>query len=187
MKKLILVLMVISCSAVMAQQAANANRALHVEVDPIAYALKGYSVHGIYQVNKFSFDAGIFGIQPPEGYTGNKGFREKMNGAGIKTHYHFSGVKGWFTGLSAGYVVMDVKHKASGSSDKVKSVDIAADAGYRFFFWKDQEGNPTGLYLMPWVSVGYEVYHEKVNIIEKEYKQQPVSFFPTVHIGYRFK
>lgn len=187
MKKLILLLLVMNSSVILAQQTANINRTFHVEVDPIAYALKGYSVHVIYQVNKFSFDAGIFGIQPPEGFTGNKGFLEKMNGAGIKAHYHFSGIKGWFTGLSAGYSSMDIKHKASGSSDTGKSVGIGADAGYRFFFWKDQNGRPTGLYLMPWVSIGYDVYQEKINIIEKEYKQQPVSFFPTIHIGYRFK
>jgi hypothetical protein len=65
-------------------------------------------------------------------------------------------------------------------------VGIGVDAGYRFFFWKDQNGSPAGLYLMPWVSIGYDVYQEKINIIEKDYKQQPVSLFPTVHIGYRF-
>jgi len=187
MKKLILVLMVASSSIVVAQQTTTINRAFHIEVDPIAYVLKGYSVHAIYQVNKFSFDAGIFGIQPPAGFTGNKGFLEKINGVGVKAHYHFSGIKGWFTGISAGYANMNVKHKASGSSDTGKSADISGDIGYRFFFWKDQNGNPTGLYLMPWVSIGYAVYQEKINIIEKEYKQQPITFFPTVHIGYRFK
>ena len=186
MKKSIFILILIS-TRIWAQEANHVENAFHLEVDPIAYALKGYSVHAIYQVNKLSFDVGIFGIEAPVGFTGNKGFREKMDGAGIKVHYHFSGIKGWFTGISAGYSNMDIKHKASGEVDKGKAVGIGADVGYRFFFWKDQAGKHTGLYLMPWVSVGYDVYQQKIDIAEKEYKQQPVTFFPTVHIGYRFK
>src|SRR5688572_28371349 len=120
MKKLILVLMVVS-GTVMGQQTQQKDRAFHVEIDPIAYALKGYSVHALYQVDKLSFDLGVFGIQPPDGYTGNKGFREKMNGVGVKAHYHFSGIKGWYTGFSANYSNLDVRHKASGARDEGKS------------------------------------------------------------------
>lgn len=185
MKKLILVLMV-AASNVMAQSPVK-NRALHLEIDPIAYALSGYSFHAIYQVDKISFDAGIFGIEAPEGFTGNKGFRERMTGAGVKAHYHFNGVKGWFTGISAGYSHLNIKHKQSGGKDTGASVGVGIDVGYRFFFWKDDAGDPTGLYIAPWVSVDYAVYQDKVNIAEKEYRQHPVGYFPTLHIGYRFR
>jgi hypothetical protein len=84
MKKAIITMMLVSLSLVLLAQENERKSRFELEIDPIAYVLNGYSVHGIYVFNKTRFDIGVFGIEQPEGFDGNDGFKVKIQGVGAK-------------------------------------------------------------------------------------------------------
>jgi len=160
-----------------------------VETDPIAYALKGYSLHGVYQpIGRWSYDVGIFGIQEPEGFSGNKGFDVSHRGVGVKAHYHFQGnsTRGFYVGGGTGYAFIQAKHRQSETEASGLAVSVGPHIGYRLFLFKQRESPGKGLYLTPWVSIDYQVYRKKMEFENADFKQNRWSYFPTVHIGYRF-
>ncbi|MFC0186133.1 hypothetical protein SAMN04515674_12362 [Pseudarcicella hirudinis] len=160
-----------------------------VEVDPVAYILKGYSLHGIYQpFSNWSFDLGVFGIEEPEGYSGNSGFRVTHKGFGVKAHYHFNGktTRGLYTGFSFGYSRTEAVYKQSGESAGGHGLGFGPHIGYRFFLNKPKEGIQRGLYITPWVGVDYSLPAEKIDFEKQKYQESRWTFFPTVHFGYRF-
>lgn len=188
MKKVLLLLSAPArITAVQAQTSAPSRpRTWEVEVDPIAYLLKGYSVHGIYQPGRWRFDAGLFGIRAPESFHGNKGYTSDMRGYGLNAHYLIRGAKGLYTGVGTGHSRIIARHRDTGATDTGHSVGVGAEVGYRIFLQKREDGSPTGFYLSPWVSVNYDVHYDKIRFADLAYKQSNWGFFPTVHVGYRF-
>lgn len=157
-----------------------------VEVDPIAYLMNGHSVHAIYQYGRFRFDAGSYGIEVPEGFQQNDGFKLKNEGFGVKANYLLQGVNGFYSGLGIGYSDLEATDKQTGERRTGNSIGIGVDLGYRLFFKKEKDGDRNGLYLTPWVGINYNFFPDQIKFTSKEYKQEPLEFFPTVHIGYRF-
>ena len=186
MKKLFTLLMFLSIATTrLCAQNEKAN-SLGIEIDPIAYILKGYSIHGVYQpIGKWSFDAGIFGIEEPEFYLDNNRFTVSHKGFGAKVHYHLrENTKGFYVGLGSDYARTKAvlkENKAAASGD---AWNAGFHAGYRFFMFKNNGGK--GLYLTPWVSLNYQLLSDKLNFEQADFKQNKLSVFPTVHVGYRF-
>jgi hypothetical protein len=81
-----------------------------VEADPIAYILNGYSLHGVFVSHRIRTDLGVFGIQQPEGYGGNRGFQVYSKGVGMKVNYLLGNKHKWFSGLGFGYSHNNVQH-----------------------------------------------------------------------------
>jgi hypothetical protein len=167
-------------------QTEKPNRTFEMEIDPIAYLLKGYSFHGIYQPGRMRFDAGIFGIQIPESFHGNKGFAVLTQGFGLKAHYLVTGTRGLFTGIGIGYTSSRAKHQETGVTNTGHGLGIGPEIGYRFFVQKPKNGVIKGLYFSPWMSFGYNFITDKIQFQNFIYNQKKWEFFPTVHIGYRF-
>lgn len=160
-----------------------------LELDPIAYVLKGYSFHGILQPSpRISFDVGIFGIEEPEGFSGNEGFTIQQRGFGIKANYHFQEgtTRGLYTGFNIGYATADATHKASRATANGNNITVGAQLGYRFFLSKPKDGIQKGLYIVPWFSYGYVINTKEVVFSNLAYDNSNWLFFPTVHFGYRF-
>ncbi len=57
---------------------------------------------------------------------------------------------------------------------------LGVRAGYRSFI------GSRGLYLAPWVGIGYNVNGDPVHVDGAEFERRAVSVFPTIHIGWRF-
>lgn len=187
MKKFCFIILL--CSHQLLAQETTFKTNYSIELDPIAYVLKGYSFHGIIQPSShISFDLGIFGIEEPEGFSGNDGFKIRQNGFGIKANYHFleGTTRGLYTGLNIGYATVDATHNTSLAVANGNNITIGAQMGYRFFFHKPQEGIQKGLYLVPWFSYGYVVHTKAVKFTNLQYDNSNWLFFPTIHIGYRF-
>jgi hypothetical protein len=157
-----------------------------IEVDPIAYALDGHSLHVIYHTGRWRFDAGSYGIKVPEGLQANKGYRLRNEGFGVKANYLLQGLNGFYTGIGIGYSDLEATFKETGEKKKGNSIGAGVNVGYRVFINKEKEGNRKGLYLTPWVGINYNFYPKEIEFSNREYKQEAVEFFPTVHIGYRF-
>jgi hypothetical protein len=135
MKKFCFIILL--CSHQLLAQETTFKTNYSIELDPIAYVLKGYSFHGIIQPSShISFDLGIFGIEEPEGFSGNDGFKIRQNGFGIKANYHFleGTTRGLYTGLNIGYATVYATHNTSLAVANGNNITIGAQMGYRFSF-----------------------------------------------------
>ena len=99
MKKIILLLLLTGAGILPLSAQTNNPIRFEVEADPIAYALQGYSFHGILVINRLRIDGGIFGIAQPEGYSGNDGFHTYSSGYGLKVNYLLNKKETLFAGF----------------------------------------------------------------------------------------
>jgi len=156
------------------------------EADPIAYGLKGYSVHGLIWFENWTADAGFFGAQPPEAYHGNNGFNVRMTGFGLKLMRTVTSVPGLYTGIGSGVITTKAEFRKTGERKSGQSIGIGPMVGYRYFFSGTTGETHSGFYLAPWVSVDYNFHFKKVRFAGEKFSQQVWTVFPTVHVGYLF-
>lgn len=180
---LLLLLLTIACSG-FAQNKQQLSYTRELEVDPIAYAMKGYSVHLVQNLRRFRIDAGVFGIEQPAAITGNKGFSTMTRGFGVKLNYLLQGVRGFYTGVDAGYAANSVREIATGAADKGHNLSFGAHAGYRWFLFAQHKNMLSGLYITPWAGMSYNYVYDAVSL--RSYKEGNIGYFATVHIGFRF-
>lgn len=159
---------------------------VEVEVDPIAYALSGYSLHGILVYKQVRLDAGVFGIKQPDGYSGNKGFSTYTSGYGLKVNYLFGANKSWFSGVGFGYSNNEVTHQATQQEHQQSVIGVGLHVGYRWFMFKQQPSLIKNLYLAPWTSFDFNHSNRNIVVPNQTYTQPRFSIFPTVHLGYKF-
>jgi outer membrane protein assembly factor BamA len=181
---IVVLLLCLEALCVQGQEATGTSR-FEVEVDPIAYALNGYSFHGIYVNNRIRADLGVFGIRQPDGFGGNDGYRVRTQGFGLKVNYLLNQQETWFAGIGAGLSNNEICNLKTDEKQTEKVLGVGVHLGYRWFLFKKSEGFLRNLYLAPWFSLDYNHVDNATSF--PDYEQQPVSIFPTVHIGYRFR
>ncbi|MEO7049822.1 MAG: hypothetical protein ABI091_31245, partial [Ferruginibacter sp.] len=99
-------------------------KTFELEVDPLAYVLNGYSVHGSYNYNHFKYDVGFYGIQVPTELDNNKNFTTKSIGFGLKVAYLFKYVNGFYIAFDGDFLQNDVTAKKTGEKDKGHNVGL---------------------------------------------------------------
>lgn len=159
---------------------------LELEVDPIAYALNGYSFHAIVVKNRVRTDLGVFGIEQPEGYSGNNGYHIKSKGVGMKVNYLVDAKQHWFAGIGFGYANNQVRLNETGETVQQGVASVGVHAGYRWFMFPQKSNALRNLYVTPWMSIDYNTTTNRIKFEDSGYKQKSFTLFPTVHIGYRF-
>jgi hypothetical protein len=103
-----------------------------------------------------------------------------MRGAGVKVDYLGPRIDGWFVGAEGGYMRNRYRREGEPGVAERDVIGVGLRGGYR------QPIGGRGLYLAPWVGVGYSFDGEEVRIGGEEFARSPVTVFPTVHIGWRF-
>lgn len=151
-----------------------------IEVDPIAYALNGYSLHIARVLGSTRLDVGVFGADVPKAFHGNDGWSSSIRGAGIKWDYVGSDSDGLFVGLDGGYMRNKYTWEAADQSAERDVVGLGVRGGYRLPIGR------SGLYLAPWVGVSYNLAGDDVQLDGERFDRNPVEVFPTIHIGWRF-
>jgi len=182
---LLVLLLTLFTVQVYSQSTAPMNGHFELEVDPIAYLLKGYSLHIGYQKNKFRYDVGIFGVETPKWISSNKDFKERSNGFGLKMDYVGAKTKGWFVGLETDYSLINTTYESNGHKESGEELGLGIRSGYRFLFGKSKNNNK-GFYLVPWIGFDKIFNTSKPNFTEATYKLETFRIFPTVHFGWRF-
>ena len=157
-----------------------------IEIDPIAYVLKGYSAHGIYQHNHYRYDLGVFGIEQPESYHGNKGYSLMSLGFGTKVTYLIKGIPGFYTGLGSGIAFHEAQNTTTNEKADGASASIGVILGYRLFFKNVKSPDLKGFYITPWASFDYNYHFRKIDFANYDFEMKTFSIFPTIHLGYRF-
>jgi len=158
------------------------------ELDPIAYALNGYSVHIGLSYDRVRFDIGAFGIDVPGFLHGQDGFDASNNGFGFKLQYFlFStkrgplhGQQGLFVGVQTDLGKLVVEREHSGAAARRTQRAIAVQTGYRIHLFGQ-------FYMTPWIAVGYEFEAPKIHIENATYESSHLQVFPTIHLGYQFR
>ncbi|MFA7326358.1 MAG: hypothetical protein CVV25_01980 [Ignavibacteriae bacterium HGW-Ignavibacteriae-4] len=185
MKNIVFALLFISTFLNVLAQKNPEDSNFEVEIDPIAFALQGYSFHGIYLNSRIRTDLGVFGIMQPVGFNGNEGFQIKTQGVGVKVNYLLTENETWFTGIGLGYSTNRINLLESSEVQNQKIIGIGAHLGYRWFMFENASNALRNLYLAPWFSIDYNIPINDVSFETKNYNQQIISFFPTIHIGYK--
>ena len=158
----------------------HAHGQVEVEVDPIAYALNGYSGHIAYGFDPLRISLGGFGADQPEFFHGNEGWEARSRGITMKVDYLLPKLGGYFVGLDATYSWNDYTLKSTNETQSQNALGLGVRTGYRFTFKK------TGFYMVPWFSVSYPFNTEEVVISGEKFESSRVLVFPTIHLGWQF-
>jgi hypothetical protein len=157
-----------------------ASAQVEVEADPIAYGLSGFSLHLAGIFGGYRFSVGTFGIDVPRFLHGNEGWSATMRGAGVKADLLGGRIDGFFVGADANYYRMSYALDEPAATAKRNEYSVGLRGGYRLPIRR------SGLYLAPWVGVGYNFGDGDLVIGDQTFEHSPVTLFPTVHFGWRF-
>lgn len=156
------------------------NSGFDIDVDPIAYTLNGFSVHGGYINGAYRFDIGFFGIDLPEWLHGNKEFEASFVGAGWKVDRFFKNLpEGLFAGIEGNISRMNVTHIKSDQDQDHIGYTLGIRSGYR---WNTGLGK---LFLTPWVGLGYNLNAKDITIDGNTFEASPLQPFLTLHLGWK--
>lgn len=158
---------------------------LEIEVDPLAYILKGYSFHSALIFSRMRYSFGIVGIKQPDFFLNNDAFSVYTTELDFKTDYLFSGIKGFFAGVQLTYGkdkvgLTDEKHR-----EDIWSATMGIRVGYRLMFGK-RENQYKGFYISPWLAWLYTPDAKTVQRGREMYRQPKWFPFPALHLGWRF-
>ncbi|MBX3157843.1 MAG: hypothetical protein KF773_17880 [Deltaproteobacteria bacterium] len=152
-----------------------------VEIDPTAYILSGNSIHAGLASGHWRVDLGNFGIAIPRAIHGNDDFDVSATGYGVKLEYFARARRtGWFAGIDAGYIRTHARLRGTDLAGDDASLSTGIHAGYRISL-------PANLYVTPWIGVGYSFGSDDIAVGNARFAAIPVTIFPAVHLGYRFR
>lgn len=163
----------------------NPKPRLEIETDPLAYLLRGYSVHAAITYGGLRTSVGTYGIQTPDFLKGNDAFYVFTSGFDFKTDYRFGSVNGFYAGIQTTYSRDRIGLKGVTDREDLWGLNIGVRGGYRFMFGK-LENQYRGFYITPWVALMYNPSAKTVQWGTAEYKQASWVPFPTIHLGWRF-
>jgi hypothetical protein len=151
-----------------------------VEVDPLAYAAGGHSVHVGLGRGRVRFDLGAFAADIPEWLHGNDGFDARFDGFGAKLDVFLrESWSGPFAGVEAGLLGTTLR-SPDGGHDFDRRLQVGGRAGWRIPL-------PAGFYATPWIGVGYAIGAGDRRVGAYVYEESPWVIFPTLHVGYRIR
>jgi hypothetical protein len=151
-----------------------------VELDPLAYAAGGHSVHVGLGRGRVRVDLGAFAADIPEWLQQVDGFDVRSDGFGMKLDVFLQeDWSGPFAGVEAGLLGTTLRSPA-GDHDFDRSLLVGGRAG-----WRIPLG--AGFYATPWLGVDYAIGAGDRNVGAYRYEQSPWVLFPTLHVGYRVR
>ena len=159
------------------------SHALEIEVDPLAFALKGYSFHVIFPFENSRIDSGFFGLELPEN-SKNEYYTVRFDGYGLKWDYIGNSIEGMFFGVEAARSMVTLQYDRPNDGLSLQETTRQMTTygfriGYRF--------GKEGFYISPWLGISKaDLSGAPVKLSGSEYRQEEIVLFPTVHIGYRF-
>jgi hypothetical protein len=152
-----------------------------VELDPVAYALDGSSIHVGLGWRRFRLDLGNFAMAMPRIVHGNEGFDVSFYGYGAKLQWFpRSEQRGPFVGIDAAAIRARIDRRDMDAGARQLLGVVGAHLGYRIAL-------PAGFYATPWIGVGYQLGARDVTLGGATYEASPLTVFPAVHLGYRFR
>jgi hypothetical protein len=151
-----------------------------IEIDPLAYIFKGFSVHAGYQVERIRYDLGIFGLEEPEALHKQENFRHRGIGAGVKADYLFKSYEGVFVGISISSALHTYTYLPSNTDTQRFGLTSSIRTGYRFMIGRH-------FTIVPWGDVGYSLNNpDPVTVNDETFATDRFKYFLTIHLGWKF-
>lgn len=151
---------------------------LDVEIDPLAWALGGHSVHAGARWGRLRVDLGAFGLPMPEALSGNPGFTARFDGVGAKADWALrEDGMGPFAGIEGSYTRLAVAPEGGDAFTVAPQGNAGVRVGWRIPVYK-------GLYVAPWVGVGANLGAREIATDGGAYEVGRAYVFPTIHLGY---
>jgi hypothetical protein len=162
--------------------ASHRSSSLHadVELDPIAYALEGHSLHVGVGYKRLRVDLGAFALDLPPFMEPVEGFDTSFSGYGLKLQYFpFAEQSGAFVGLDANLAHAWIEATTSDAAHRQTRWSLGVLLGWRFMLG-------AGFYATPWVGASYDFNAGEFELDSRRYEAPAFSPFATLHLGYRF-
>lgn len=166
---------------------------LSVEVDPITFLYKGYSLHVRYQPmfsERFLIGLGTYALDLPETIVDfNDHNRDLGWDVRIRSAYLLYGElyakeanNGWFIGEQVGFQSFKVSiARESTGSTSFNNLLLMTYLGYS---WRPYKGS---FYIKPWVGIGFAEKVDGINRVgSMKYDISPLFPYFTFHAGYTF-
>lgn len=157
----------------------NQAYALDIEIDPTAYLFSGHSVHLGFGGDHYRFDIGTFGLKAPEAFHGDENYDLEFEGVGIKLDYLFGNYAGWFVGVEANSNDVTYTRKSTKESVTRTQISFGPRIGYRIMYTQN-------ITITPWLGINLNLEHDDVILDGERADSEAVTFFPAVHLGWRF-
>jgi hypothetical protein len=165
---------------------------LHIELDPLPFALGGYGGQIGYRaagLPGWRFALASFALDVPDLVTqlddANDGFhlRVRPSVAVYVLHYPSRSRGGLALGGAARYLRLDYSHDdVSGARARLGELSIEAIAGFKWHPWR------AGFYAQPWLGISRALAStDDATIGERDYEQLPVQLFATVNLGWELE
>jgi hypothetical protein len=153
---------------------------LDLEADPTAFVLRGYSLHAGLGVRHFRLDLGGYAMDVPAFADSNRGFDASFRGAGAKLQlFLFGEEEGGFVGIDGSVNELHVETQGTRHSQSQLQVDAGVNFGWRFAL-------PFGFYVTPWLGISHSLNARDLTVDGNSYHPSAFTFFPAIHLGYRF-
>lgn len=153
---------------------------LDLETDPTAFIFSGYSLHAGLGYRRLRLDLGVYAMDVPGFAEPDDGFESSFRGVGAKLQFFlFHEQKGGFVGIDGGANQLHVKDADTAATASQLQVSLGVNLGWRFAL-------PLGFYATPWLGVSYSFNARELAVGSRSYEPTVVTFFPAVHLGYRF-
>ena len=180
---LMVILLLASAGIAQAQSAGEApgeaSVGFDVEIDPLAYALEGHSLHVGVWLGRVRLDLGSFGLVVPTFAHGNDNFEVSFSGYGTKADLYFNDDRdGVYLGVQLGVSRVTTRRVALDLAEVHMQSEASGRIGYRWL-------SKSGFYVTPWVGVGYTFGAKDVALGGEVLEGNPLLIFPTVHLGYQ--
>lgn len=166
---------------------------LSIELDPVAYLMKGYSINLRYQPmfsGRFLIGLGTYGMDLPgyllnmNGNNRDKGWHVRIRNAYLLYGelYLTQANHGWFIGEQIGFQGYRVRNNAEASSSTTfNNILLMTYLGYS---WHPYKGS---FYVKPWIGVGFTDKIDGINNIGSlKYEVGPWLPQVAIHAGYTF-
>jgi hypothetical protein len=174
--------------------AAAAGIDLRVDVEPVAYVLRGYSVHlraTIPGARRLVAGVGVYGFDLPgqlvdlaEDNRGEPWDVRLVVGYNVFVDGFFgaSADHGWEAGLQLGMQHYRARNAEAGSGDaRFANLIVLGRVGYEWHPW------PRGFYLFPWLGLAYTTtVSGKTTLGDDDYAVAPLVLYGAVELGWRF-
>ncbi|MBK8498711.1 MAG: hypothetical protein IPL52_07810 [Flavobacteriales bacterium] len=164
---------------------------LSLELDPMPFALGGYSFSVRYadrHLTHWSAMASVFSSDFPNGMLSSANKEAGWNDLHFRpshalfVDYDFSGTgRGFFAGPSVFLYNNEVTHGPTGELRTFTSIYPNVRLGYTWFPFKK-----AGLYLSPWVNLGREtILGDQAESEAPDYVMADIKYIAALHMGYR--
>lgn len=158
---------------------------IYIEVDPLAYINKGYSLHLGYENWGLRFDLTKVKVDFPESFEDafykTKAFDLVTKISGVKVDYVGNESKGIFVGVDINYQALNFTHRETLLNKNMNAFNVGLRAGYKVNIFK-------GFYITPWAAVWKNVANNESFTTEADsISTLDWDWITTIHLGYAIK